>query len=112
MRFTIRRLQPSGCVGNELAAKERTSSTSHISCRQIPDSVGDRVWTQVTLHELAEQFDDRPWACEQANAFHLFGSISVTRMAIWIRLPSMLPSNVTMYRPSGFWNSCTFRGIP
>ena len=75
MRFTIRRLQPPGCVGNELAAKERTSSTSHISCRQIPDSVGDRVWTQVTLHELAEQFDDRPWACEQANAFHLFGSI-------------------------------------
>src|SRR5262249_28514557 len=37
---------------------------------------------------------------------------SVTSIAIWIRLPSMAPSNVTMYLPSGLWNSSTFWGIP
>src|SRR5689334_16641544 len=46
-----------------------------MSCWQIPDGVGDRVRAQVTLHELAEQFDERPWAREQADAFHLFGSV-------------------------------------
>jgi hypothetical protein len=46
-----------------------------MSCWQIPDGVGDRVRTQVTLHELAEKLDNRPWAREQADAFHLSGSI-------------------------------------
>ena len=34
----------------------------------------------------------------------LLAEFSVTRMAICIRLPRTLPSNVTMYRPSGFLN--------
>jgi hypothetical protein len=42
---------------------------------RFPDGVGNRIRTQVTLHALAEQLDDRPWAREQADAFHLFGTI-------------------------------------
>jgi len=34
-------------------------------------------------------------------------AFSVTRMAIWIRLPSMLPSNVPMYRPDGTGSTIT-----
>jgi len=66
---------PPAALRNETAAKDDTSSSSRVSCWQIPDGVGDRVRTQVTLHKLAEQFDDRPWAREQADAFHLFGCI-------------------------------------
>jgi hypothetical protein len=33
----------------------------------MSDSVGDRIRTQVTLHALAEQLDDRPWARERAE---------------------------------------------
>jgi hypothetical protein len=62
-------------LGKDVAANEGACSSPRISCWQIPDGVGDRVRTEVTLHELAEQFDDRPWACEQADAVHLFGGI-------------------------------------
>jgi hypothetical protein len=61
--------------GNDVAAKESACLSSRISCWQIPDGVGDRVRTQMTLHELAEHFDDRPWAREQANVVHRFGGI-------------------------------------
>jgi hypothetical protein len=33
-------------------------------------------------------------------------------MAIWMRLPSILPLNVTMYRPSGFWKFLDVAGHP
>jgi hypothetical protein len=46
-----------------------------MSCWQIPDGVGDRVGTQVALHELAEKLDDRPRAREQADALHLSDGI-------------------------------------
>jgi hypothetical protein len=93
-------------------ANEIAHPSSRMSCWQIPDGVGDRVRPQVALHELAESLTTGHGRANSRMLSIFLAAFSVTRMAIWIRLPSMLPSNVTMYRPSGCWNSSTLRGIP
>jgi len=95
---------PPAALRNETAAKDDTSSSPRVSCWQIPDGVGDRVRTQVILHELTEQFDDRPWAREQADAFDLFGSVLCYKDGDLdqIAVNATVEGDGVFYRPSGF----------
>jgi hypothetical protein len=64
-----------GLVASLARPGGNATGSSRIMCWQIPDGVGNRIRTQVALHKLAEQLHDWPRAREQADAFHLFGSI-------------------------------------
>jgi hypothetical protein len=82
------------------------------SAGQIQNGVGDRIRAQVTLHAFAEELNDRPRPGEHANALHLSGGILCYLGGDFDQVGAMLPSNVTMYRPSEFCNSSTLRGTP
>ena len=67
---------------------------------------------QVTLHELAEKLDDRPWAREQADAFHLTGRILCYEDGDLDQVAGNAPIEYDDVSSVGVMEFLTLRGIP